>query len=120
MDMFYEKTRKLETCIDYEADGVKPKGRPKKTWIEIMHMHGSAICCVRSQILVLIPLVQQVASVGQKKLKIAQSILPLTSIKLTIPKTRNCKHRRAAAKPAACAPNAVNTREQGKDGGRVR
>ena len=34
--------------------------------------------------------------------------------------TRNRKHRRAAAKPAACAPNAVNTREQGKDGGRVR
>jgi len=23
-------------------------------------------------------------------------------------------------KPAACAPNAVNTREQGKEGGRVR
>jgi len=35
-------------------------------------------------------------------------------------KTRNRKHRRAAAKPAACAPNAVNTREQGKEGGRVR
>jgi len=34
--------------------------------------------------------------------------------------TRNRKHRRAAAKPAACAPNAVNTREQGKEGGRVR
>ena len=34
-------------------------------------------------------------------------------------KTRNRKHRRAAAKPAACAPNAVNTREQGKEGGRV-
>jgi len=35
-------------------------------------------------------------------------------------RTRNRKHRRAAAKPAACAPNAVNTREQGKEGGRVR
>ena len=35
-------------------------------------------------------------------------------------KTRNRKHRRAAAKPAACAPNAVNTREQGNEGGRVR
>ena len=34
--------------------------------------------------------------------------------------TSNRKHRRAAAKPAACAPNAVNTREQGKEGGRVR
>ena len=34
--------------------------------------------------------------------------------------TRNRKHRRAAAKPAACAPNAVNTREQRKEGGRVR
>jgi len=34
--------------------------------------------------------------------------------------TRNRKHRRAAAKPAACAPNAVNTREQGKEGGKVR
>jgi len=34
--------------------------------------------------------------------------------------TRNRKHRRAAAKPAACAPNAVNTREQGKERGRVR
>jgi len=34
-------------------------------------------------------------------------------------KTRNRKHRRAAAKPATCAPNAVNTREQGKEGGRV-
>jgi len=33
--------------------------------------------------------------------------------------TRNRKHRRAAAKPAACAPNAVDTREQGKEGGRV-
>ena len=31
--------------------------------------------------------------------------------------TRNRKHRRAAAKLAACAPNAVNTREQGKEGG---
>ena len=30
--------------------------------------------------------------------------------------TKNRKHRRAAAKPAACAPNAVNTREQGKEG----
>jgi len=66
--------KRLETCIDYEADGVKPKGRPKKTWIEIMHMHVtddvSAICCVRSQILVLIPLVQQVTSVGQKTSKL--------------------------------------------------
>ena len=34
--------------------------------------------------------------------------------------TRNRKHRRAAAKPAACAPNAVTHREQGKEGGRVR
>jgi len=34
--------------------------------------------------------------------------------------TRNRKHRPAAAKLAACAPNAVNTREQGKEGGRVR
>ena len=34
--------------------------------------------------------------------------------------TRNRKHRRAAAKPAACAPNVVNTREQGKEGGMVR
>jgi len=40
--------------------------------------------------------------------------------KLTARKTRNRKHRRAAAKPAACAPNAVNTREQGKEGGKVR
>ena len=31
--------------------------------------------------------------------------------------TRNRKHRRAAAQPAACAPNAVNTIEQGKQGG---
>ena len=37
-----------------------------------------------------------------------------------LPVTRNRKHRRAAAKPAACAPNAVNTREQGKEGGRMR
>ena len=35
-------------------------------------------------------------------------------------KTRNRKHRQAAAKPAACAHNAVNTREQGKEGGMVR
>ena len=35
-------------------------------------------------------------------------------------KTRNRKHRQAAAKLAACAPNAVNTREQGKQGGMVR
>ena len=35
-------------------------------------------------------------------------------------KTRNRKHRRAAAKPVACARNAVNTSEQGKEGGRVR
>ena len=34
-----------------------------------------------------------------------------------ISQTRNRKHRRAAAKPAACAPNAVNTREQGKKEG---
>ena len=33
--------------------------------------------------------------------------------------TRNRKHRWATAKPAACTPNAVNTREQGKEGGRV-
>ena len=31
--------------------------------------------------------------------------------------TRNRKHRRVVAKPAACAPNAVNTRAQGKEGG---
>jgi len=35
-------------------------------------------------------------------------------VKSSIP--RNRKHRRAAAKLAACA-NAVNTREQGKEGG---
>jgi len=29
--------------------------------------------------------------------------------------TRNRKHRRAVAKPAACAPNAVNTRAQGSE-----
>ena len=37
--------------------------------------------------------------------------------------TRNHKHRRAAAKPAACAKplmHAVNSREQGKEGGMVR
>jgi len=39
---------------------------------------------------------------------------------IEIAETRNRKHRRAAAKPAACAPNAVNTRQQGKEGGRVR
>ena len=33
--------------------------------------------------------------------------------------TRNHKHRRAVAKPAACAPNAVNTRVQWKEGGTV-
>jgi len=36
-------------------------------------------------------------------------------------KNRNHKHRRAAAKPAACAkPGAVNSRQQGKEEGRVR
>ena len=44
----------------------------------------------------------------------------LSQMAATANTTRNRKHRRAAAKPAACAPNAVNTREQGKQGGRVR
>jgi len=45
-------------------------------------------------------------------------VLNCTNVDLNV--TRNRKHRRAAAKPAACAPNAVNTREQGKEGGKVR
>jgi len=26
----------LEKCVDYEAEGVKPRGRPKKTWNEVV------------------------------------------------------------------------------------
>jgi len=31
-----DENERLRKCIDYEVEGVSPRGRPKKTWREIV------------------------------------------------------------------------------------
>jgi len=28
---------RVKKCMEYEVDGARPKGRPKKTWTEVVH-----------------------------------------------------------------------------------
>jgi len=36
MGMCCEKKKWVKKCMEYEVDGARPRGRPKKTWREIV------------------------------------------------------------------------------------